>query len=712
MDIAMLGLMNQLAWRSLWSHRAKSLVVGTVIALGVFILVLADALLDSIYEGMESSITSSITGQLQLYDKEAEDKLSLMGTLGNFLTKPHFGQIDDFEIVRNTVEKHPNVAAVIPMGTDSALIFSGNNMDQAVQELRDAIKQLDPALTPNQIMLTLHPSLTRVQAIIEHLNHEYKLIAQVTGQSKSTASAVKNLNTVSTESFWQQFALTPEPQLQFLDTRIAPLMDDSIPVFLELLGTDLERFQAHFGRFKIVKGAPVPRGKRGLLINDFQYEKIMKDRMARVFDSISELKESENTRIEENKALQDYINRRSKEYKKWILSFDGQTAEKIAVELRQFLGLPEASLEILIPRFMDLTDDNFERRKTFFYEKIRPEIRLYPVNIGDDLTLNKFGNGDSQRVRLYGTFKFDGVENSGFSGLFHLVDMITFRELHGYLTEQQKIEIAALKEEFSTPEWDRNDVESALFDDAETEIDWSSLTDEDISQTTANEFELNPEGGQSIISQINEAQQKVYPQSEIDRGATLSAAVILKDVSQLEQSELEIAALLDQAGLPVQVIDWQTASGQVGQMISVMKIVLFIFIIFVFSVSMVVVNNAMLMAIINRYGEIGTLRAIGAGRNVIMGIFLIESFILTLIASIVGALAGLLFVIYLSHVGIPAPRLEIQFLFGGQRLFPTMNADNLYLGPLVILLVGVSATFYPALLATRVPPVVAMNTRE
>ena len=230
MDLAMLGLMNQLAWRSLWSHRAKSLVVGTVIALGVFILVLADALLDSIYDGMESSITSSITGHLQLYDKEAEDKLSLMGTLGNFLTQPHFGQIDDFEIVRHTVEKHPNVAAVIPMGTDSALIFSGNNMDQALQELRDALHLLAP-LHSNQIMVALQSPIARVQAIIEHLNHEYKLIAQVTGQSKSTAAAMKNLKIVSAEDFWQQFALTPEPQLQFLDTRIAPLTDDSIPVF-------------------------------------------------------------------------------------------------------------------------------------------------------------------------------------------------------------------------------------------------------------------------------------------------------------------------------------------------------------------------------------------------------------------------------------------------------------------------------------------------
>lgn len=711
----MFKLLSQLAWRSLWSHRAKSLVVGTVIAIGVFLLVLADALLDSIHEGMESSITASITGHLQIYDNRAEDKLSLMGTMGNFLTKPHIGQIENFQQVRRLVEQHPNVTAVIPMGTDSAIIFSGNSMDQTTDALRDTMAQFSPNTGDDLKVIALQPSIDRVNSIVEHLRKEYELILQLSESSTETEQALQNLARVSDESFWRGFIENPTPQLQFLETRIAPLMDDSMPVFLEILGTDLDRFQNAFERFKIVKGEMVPEGKRGLLINDFQYEKIMKDRMARVFDSISELKKNEGMSISENPELKIYVDRRAKEYKKWILSFESTAANKIEQELQTFLNLPDEPLETLIPEFMNLSDENFDRRKEFFYNKIRPEIKLYPVAVGDMLTLNKFGNGESQRVRFYGTYEFDGVEKTGFSGLFHLVDMITFRELYGFLTEQQKQEIASLKEEFSTKEWQRSEVEDALFSDSSFSIE--RLEDQlDNQQATpdfqADDFEFQEDDSFDVIAAFQQQHEKSYRQQDIDRGATLSAAVVLKNVEQLQQTRTEIEQLLNQQQLPMQVIDWQTASGHVGQMITVMKIVLFIFIIFVFSVSMVVINNAMLMSTIHRYGEIGTLRAIGTGRGIIMGTFLIESFILTLLSSLIGALAGFLFVIYLSNVGIPAPRMEIQFLFGGQRLHPSMHLSNVYMGPLVILFVGIAATFYPALLATRVPPVVAMNARE
>ena len=205
---------------------------------------------------------------------------------------------------------------------------------------------------------------------------------------------------------------------------------------------------------------------------------------------------------------------------------------------------------------------------------------------------------------------------------------------------------------------------------------------------------------------------KRYSQVEIDQGAVLSAAVVLHDETQIKKSRKEIEAIIQNKSLPVQVIDWQKASGYVGQMISVMNIILVIFIVFVFLVSMVVVNNAMLMSTINRYGEIGTLRAIGAGRSVIMGIFLLESTLLTLVAAFLGAIAGIITVKYFHTVGIAAPRFEFYFLFGGPRLFPDIDINDLYLGPLVILAVSVLATFYPALLATRVPPVIAMSARE
>jgi ABC-type antimicrobial peptide transport system permease subunit len=186
----------------------------------------------------------------------------------------------------------------------------------------------------------------------------------------------------------------------------------------------------------------------------------------------------------------------------------------------------------------------------------------------------------------------------------------------------------------------------------------------------------------------------------------------LKDRSQLQQTSKELEKLIAENNLELQVIDWQKAAGFVGQMITVMQVVLYTFIIFVFAVATVIINNAMFMATMQRFTEIGTLRAIGASRSVIMGMFLCESVLLALIAGLLGLLAAVAGITYLGDVGIVAPKPEVHFVFGGERLHPYITLANVYLGVFVVFVVSIGATLYPAIYATRIPPVVAMSAKE
>jgi len=703
--------------RSLWNHRMKNLVVGLLIFFGVFLLVVADAMLDSINRGMESSITASITGHLQLYDANADDQLAMMGMMANLLSKPRVGHIQDFKSLRKIVEQHPNVKALIPMGTDVAIVYSGNSIDQAVSEFRQALAILPPELPVNEKQAQLAGHIVRIQMLIDHLYNEFQLIEGFSAKQKHTRDALSELSKVRHPDFWQNFFVDTTASIQFLETRIAPLMDGDQPfIYMELLGTDLDRFQDSFSRFKIVKGETVPEGQRGLLVNDVQYEKVIKDRIARTFDHVLEKRIEEQVFIKDSRKLDDYIKRRAKEYKQWILSFEVSSAKIIEQELQVFLNDNQATLDTLIPKFLNLNDDNFMARYNFFYKNIAPALDLFPIHIGDTITLRKFeGEGESQNVIFYGTYQFEGVEKSGFSGVFNLVDITTFRDLYGFMTDEKQNQVNALKLEFAASELKRDSVEDELFGE---NIEFEELVDEqntfytqtpDISNVN---FEL-ADSSQLARQELEiQKQQYRYTQDEIDSGAVISASVVLKDESLLTETQQELEKSLKEAHLPIQIVDWQSASGYVGQMTRVMKIVLVIFMIFVFAVSMVVINNAMLMATMNRYTEIGVLRAIGASRSVIMGVFLNESIILTLIASFLGAIMGIALIEYLSVTGIPAPRFEFRFLFGGTHLYPDIKVENLYLGPAIILLVSVAATFYPALLATRISPVVAMNARE
>ncbi|MBL4868683.1 MAG: FtsX-like permease family protein [Pseudomonadales bacterium] len=709
MSWSALQLVFELSWRSLWNHRVKSIVVGTIILFGVFLLVVADALLESINNAMESSITSSITGHLQVYDKNAEDKLSLMGIIGNRGAKPSLGKIANFAAVRDILASHPNVSAVVPMGTDSTIVYQGNRVDKTLASLRLALKQGDDSEQRNQI--------EKLLMLVGKLEEQYRLTIDVSNNQEKFHAAIEDLQTVQGVSFWRSFDEDQESALQFLDTRIAPLVSEANPIFLEFLATDIVRFKEAFYRFKLVEGQMLPDGARGIMINHTQYEEYLKDRIARMFDVIYVALNTENRAIKTDLELQYYIRRRAKEYQLWLLSLDAQSSEKMKTELVDLLNTsPQMAnnnnLEFFIQQFLNLTDENFDRHYRFFYDRIAPMIQLYQINIGDLIPLQNLGPGSSLKAKFYGTFQFEGVEDSGFSGIYNLIDLMSFRDLYGFMTEEKKWEMLQLKKEFSTVEFDRTAVEDALFGDTS----WSSLNDvngDDFSdEHQDNEFELE----QGVLVNTQDRLQTLiearYTRDQLDRGPVLSAAIVLKNPKLLQQTENEINQLIIDKKLPLQVIDWQTAAGFVGQMIQVMQIVLFTFIVFVFCISMVVVNNAMLLATMQRYTEIGTLRAIGAGRGIILGMFFIESLMLTIIAGGIGGLLGFLLVQYLGTIGIPAPTYEFKFLFGGELLFPQIDRDNIYMGPIVIIAVSVVATLYPALLATRVPPVVALTAQE
>lgn len=62
-------------------------------------------------------------------------------------------------------------------------------------------------------------------------------------------------------------------------------------------------------------------------------------------------------------------------------------------------------------------------------------------------------------------------------------------------------------------------------------------------------------------------------------------------------------------------------------------------------VSVVGITNAMLMSVTERYKEIGTIKCLGALDNFIVKMFLIESGLLGLVGSAVGALVGAIFML-------------------------------------------------------------------
>jgi len=119
------------------------------------------------------------------------------------------------------------------------------------------------------------------------------------------------------------------------------------------------------------------------------------------------------------------------------------------------------------------------------------------------------------------------------------------------------------------------------------------------------------------------------------------------------------------------------------------------------AVSVIGIANAMLIAVFERYREIGTMKCLGALDRHILMLFLIESSIVGAIGGVTGFTAGALAALLSAAISagfsnIPGiPLAEVIGLFSASTFLS--------------ILLSVSATLYPAWRAARLDPVEALR---
>jgi ABC-type lipoprotein release transport system permease subunit len=203
-----------------------------------------------------------------------------------------------------------------------------------------------------------------------------------------------------------------------------------------------------------------------------------------------------------------------------------------------------------------------------------------------------------------------------------------------------------------------------------------------------------------------------YSPKQLLEGVVLNVAVLVADDSKIPETTRAIEASGKRAGLPLKAISWQKAAGIIGQFTVLMRAVLFSAVLIIFAVALVVINNALVMATLERVGEIGTLRAVGAQRRFILGMLVLESIVIGISSGTLGALLGAIVMLVLGKTGIPAFSDFMTFFFSGPRLFPSVGPQELSFALLTVLVVSVVSSIYPAWLAMRVSPREAMQSED
>jgi putative ABC transport system permease protein len=195
-----------------------------------------------------------------------------------------------------------------------------------------------------------------------------------------------------------------------------------------------------------------------------------------------------------------------------------------------------------------------------------------------------------------------------------------------------------------------------------------------------------------------------------DTGAWHSIVVRLEDPARVKQTVAELNAWFTAEGIEAQAGDWQKAAGPYAQSVDVLRIVFTIAIIILAVVAVIIIMNTLVVSVIERTGEIGTMRALGAGKGFVRKMFAAETVTLALSFGVIGIVLSFIAVGIINALGIQASNPFLEILFGGKVLRTIIEPLPVISALVLITLVGLAASIYPVSVALRIQPVQAMQT--
>ncbi|MBT3272894.1 MAG: ABC transporter permease [Spirochaetales bacterium] len=316
----------------------------------------------------------------------------------------------------------------------------------------------------------------------------------------------------------------------------------------------------------------------------------------------------------------------------------------------------------------------------------------FSVNAGDDLRLTSFGNAGIKirEVPLVGIFELKHASDGLGIDLISYVDIQTQRALSALTISYQG-------------EFDLDDSETALLD-AESLDDFFS---EDFSvEESGTESSFDTADLDSILGDTTQRDAALA----IDTGSWHYLLATVRNPRKVEKTIRELNEWFEANGILAQAGNWEVAAGPFATTADVIRTVFNIAIIIVGVVALIIMMNTMIISIIERTSEIGTMRALGAGKRFVWKMFFIETVTITTIFGLAGVALSLGIVGLLNIIGIPATNVFLRILFAGDALRPTASLTSIISSVLIAIGVGILAHIYPVTVALKIAPIRAIQT--
>ena len=174
-----------------------------------------------------------------------------------------------------------------------------------------------------------------------------------------------------------------------------------------------------------------------------------------------------------------------------------------------------------------------------------------------------------------------------------------------------------------------------------------------------------------------------------------------------------LTALLSIAAPEEEIKNWRQLMPEVSDMVNLFDAFIWIFgLIFLLAAGMGVMNT-MLMATYERIREFGILKALGATPWGIIRDVAAEALMLAALGTVLGTILGLAGSYYLQEVGLDLSIFAGTYSVGGVAFDPiwraTISPKMVFIPVVLMLIIGLLASLYPAALAARLDPVKAIH---
>lgn len=196
-------------------------------------------------------------------------------------------------------------------------------------------------------------------------------------------------------------------------------------------------------------------------------------------------------------------------------------------------------------------------------------------------------------------------------------------------------------------------------------------------------------------------------QEMLGMGEKLSeVSLLIKDSSQVSNA----VSVLRARNEFLDIKSWQEIQPLAGAVLKIQNGFLFLWLIIVVITIAFGVVNTMFMAIFERVREIGLLQALGMKPKYVLHQVVLESAVLLLTGAVIGSVVGIA-IAQAFQRGIDLSQFSegLKMAGFGTKIFPEVRPTDLFLANILVVIIGIVSSIYPAAYAARLRPVEALR---